>query len=104
MTKPLNFSLNFELRRTTERVTELRDLFDELDDIIQKVKRHQAHMGVPSDEKTKKMLRTSIKNVVRKRDPRAWGRCPAPDCPSTTPFFRKTGFRKWLQVSNSRKP
>ena len=52
-------------RRTTERITELRDLFDELDDLIRKVKRHQAHMGVSSDEKTKKMLRTSIKNVVR---------------------------------------
>ena len=57
--------LIFIFRRTTERITELRDLFDELDDLIRKVKRHQAHMGKPSDEKTKKMLRTSIKNVVR---------------------------------------
>ena len=56
---------HFYFRRTTERITELRDLFDELDDLIRKVKRHQAHMGVSSDEKTKKMLRTSIKNVVR---------------------------------------
>jgi hypothetical protein len=57
---------SYELRRTTERITELRDLFDELDDLIRKVKRHQAHMGTASDEKTKKMIRTSIKNVVRK--------------------------------------
>ena len=57
--------LKLIFRRTTERITELRDLFDELDDLIRKVKRHQAHMGGASDEKTKKMLRTSIKNVVR---------------------------------------
>ena len=56
----MNFFWNF-----SENTLGVTDLFDELGDLIRKVKSHQAHMGKSSDEKTKKMIRTSIKNVVR---------------------------------------